>query len=247
MGVTTRPHFVGPHGLHDALLSLFELHLDAIVSALGEADFVELTQDALALGRRRGTPPADAAGLEIDRPAADRDLVGETGFEPAAARPPAGCATRLRHSPWCSADSTTQAAACSTWASAGLSPERARAARQLPPLCRAAYKQEHYAAVARATSRTRCVANEPSPSTVRPTSTEFFRLRPCVDCVETDPLVLELDRRESKLFTISKGLRDHNWQAVIDELAKCDVVCANCHRRRTARRGGSARAVVAQR
>jgi predicted nuclease of predicted toxin-antitoxin system len=42
---------------NDALLLLFELHLDAIVSALGEADFVELTQDALALGRR----PDDAA------------------------------------------------------------------------------------------------------------------------------------------------------------------------------------------
>lgn len=27
------------------------------------------------------------------------DMVGETGFEPATARPPAGCATRLRHSP----------------------------------------------------------------------------------------------------------------------------------------------------
>ncbi len=27
------------------------------------------------------------------------DAVGETGFEPATARPPAGCATRLRHSP----------------------------------------------------------------------------------------------------------------------------------------------------
>src|SRR5262245_35819442 len=26
-------------------------------------------------------------------------LIGETGFEPATARPPAGCATRLRHSP----------------------------------------------------------------------------------------------------------------------------------------------------
>jgi hypothetical protein len=26
--------------------------------------------------------------------------VGEAGFEPATARPPAGCATRLRHSPW---------------------------------------------------------------------------------------------------------------------------------------------------
>ena len=27
-------------------------------------------------------------------------LIGETGFEPATARPPAECATRLRHSPW---------------------------------------------------------------------------------------------------------------------------------------------------
>src|SRR5688572_33162653 len=29
-------------------------------------------------------------------------LIGETGFEPATARPPAGCATGLRHSPWLS-------------------------------------------------------------------------------------------------------------------------------------------------
>src|SRR5580692_5809444 len=33
-------------------------------------------------------------------------LVGETGFEPATARPPAGCATRLRHSPWLCAEPT---------------------------------------------------------------------------------------------------------------------------------------------
>jgi hypothetical protein len=38
---------------NNALFSLFELHLDTIVSALDEADFVELSQDALALGRRK--------------------------------------------------------------------------------------------------------------------------------------------------------------------------------------------------
>jgi hypothetical protein len=43
---------------NDALISRFELHLDAIVSALGEADFVELAQDALALGRRRDDAPS---------------------------------------------------------------------------------------------------------------------------------------------------------------------------------------------
>ena len=41
-----------------ALLALFELHLDAIVSALDEADFVELSEDALALGGR--TEDADS-------------------------------------------------------------------------------------------------------------------------------------------------------------------------------------------
>jgi predicted nuclease of predicted toxin-antitoxin system len=34
------------------LLSLFDLHLDAIVAGFGEADFAELSQDALTLGRR---------------------------------------------------------------------------------------------------------------------------------------------------------------------------------------------------
>src|ERR1700749_2954690 len=45
-----------------------------------------------------------------------RALVGETGFEPAAARPPAGCATRLRHSPWWGDDSPDQWLCAVQWA-----------------------------------------------------------------------------------------------------------------------------------
>jgi predicted nuclease of predicted toxin-antitoxin system len=37
---------------NDALLALFELHLGAIVAALDEADFVEVSDNALALGGR---------------------------------------------------------------------------------------------------------------------------------------------------------------------------------------------------
>lgn len=37
---------------NDDLLSLFERHLDAIVSGFEEADFAELAQDVLALGHR---------------------------------------------------------------------------------------------------------------------------------------------------------------------------------------------------
>jgi hypothetical protein len=75
---------------------------------------------------------------------------------------------------------------------------------------------------------------------------ELFRERPCVDCGESDPLVLEFDHLGHKNFGIAAGLANRNWQAVLDEIAACDVVCANCHRRRTAVRADFARAVVAQ-
>jgi hypothetical protein len=41
-------------------------------------------------------------GIQTGRCVPRRSIVaiGETGFEPATARPPAECATRLRHSPW---------------------------------------------------------------------------------------------------------------------------------------------------
>ncbi|WP_275691340.1 hypothetical protein [Pseudonocardia broussonetiae] len=37
-----------------ALLALFEANLDAVVDALGEADFVELSPEAMVIHRRRG-------------------------------------------------------------------------------------------------------------------------------------------------------------------------------------------------
>lgn len=39
---------------NDALLGLVEEHLDAIISAFDEVDFVGLSQQALAIGHRRG-------------------------------------------------------------------------------------------------------------------------------------------------------------------------------------------------
>jgi 5-methylcytosine-specific restriction endonuclease McrA len=61
---------------------------------------------------------------------------------------------------------------------------------------------------------------------------------PCSDCGERDPVVLEFDHVRDKRFSIGAEIARQPWQALLDEMAKCDVVCANCHRRRTARRGG---------
>ncbi|HEY2714992.1 MAG TPA: hypothetical protein VGI73_02095 [Solirubrobacterales bacterium] len=113
--------------------------------------------------------------------------------------------------------------------------------------CRADYKQEHYAAnrqryIDAAQARRRTVVAKRIGLLL-----DYFADHPCKDCGETDPLVLGFDHLRDKEFSISKGLVDRNWQSVLDEIAKCEVVCANCHRRRTAKRGGFARAVVAQR
>ena len=113
--------------------------------------------------------------------------------------------------------------------------------------CRAEYKQEHYAAnrqryIDSSQRRKRAVIAERITFLVG-----YLSEHPCVDCGETDPVVLEFDHLRDKKFGIAAGLRDRKWQSVLDEMAKCEVVCANCHRRRTAQRGGFARAVVAQR
>jgi hypothetical protein len=105
--------------------------------------------------------------------------------------------------------------------------------------CRAAYKQEHYAAnrqryIDSAGRRKRMLVAERIDFLVT-----YLREHPCIDCGETDPIVLEFDHLRDKKFGIAAGLRDREWQSVLDEMAKCEVVCANCHRRRTAKRGGS--------
>jgi hypothetical protein len=70
----------------------------------------------------------------------------------------------------------------------------------------------------------------------------FFVEHPCIDCGETDPVVLEFDHLSDKCFDVGQALPYRNWEAILAEIRKCDVVCANCHRRRTARRGDHLRA-----
>jgi hypothetical protein len=69
---------------------------------------------------------------------------------------------------------------------------------------------------------------------------DFFRTHPCVDCGSSDPLVLDFDHREAseKLSTVSTFARGQDMRGLLAEIAKCDVQCANCHRRRTARQFG---------
>lgn len=69
----------------------------------------------------------------------------------------------------------------------------------------------------------------------------YLMAHPCVDCGESNPVVLEFDHRnpEEKSFTIG-GIRllHYSWKRVMSEIEKCDVRCANCHKKRTAEQFG---------
>ena len=58
---------------------------------------------------------------------------------------------------------------------------------------------------------------------------------PCVDCGEADMIVLEFDHvRGTKADNIASMVKDGRSMACLKrEIAKCEVRCANCHRRRT--------------
>ncbi len=69
---------------------------------------------------------------------------------------------------------------------------------------------------------------------------EYLLKHPCVDCGETNPIVLEFDhvrgkKKEAISIMLSSMVTFDRLQAEID---KCDVRCANCHRMKTAQERG---------
>jgi hypothetical protein len=60
----------------------------------------------------------------------------------------------------------------------------------------------------------------------------------CVDCQELDPIVLEFDHVSNKRAQIADILGSWNWKTIEFEISKCEIRCANCHRRKTAKQFG---------
>lgn len=124
-------------------------------------------------------------------------------------------------------------------------PTKARDALRLQSWCKqcfAAYKAErHLKFHDREMARIR--GNQARvKAALRVGITQYLAEHPCVDCGETDPVVLDFDHLRDKKWDISRmvamGLR---WELILEEIAKCEVRCANDHRRATKKRRDEAR------
>src|SRR5258708_18716593 len=115
---------------------------------------------------------------------------------------------------------------------------------RLQPYCKSCsreYIRDHYLRnvayyVCKAVARNRLRHHEAADRVLA-----YLCEHPCVDCLESDPVVLDFDHlvpseKRSNVGTMVKdGL---GWDNIRNEIAKCAVRCANCHRRRTARQFG---------
>ena len=119
-------------------------------------------------------------------------------------------------------------------------PRRAKGSAFLQSWCRECFSvlnRANYAAN-RGRETARIHANQRRRKEVNRTFLrEYLAAHPCVDCGEADPDVLEFDHLRDKLYDVSLLVQSgRSVSLIIAEIDKCEVRCANCHRRVTRRR-----------
>ena len=110
--------------------------------------------------------------------------------------------------------------------------------------CKACYKAhrqtyyaEHYAKYKEAYRQRAKLLRLQQREEFRHNMLQYLSNKHCIECKESDVRVLELDHIDpkQKQFSISQAVRlGHKWNEVLTELEKCQVLCANCHKKRTA-------------
>jgi hypothetical protein len=113
-------------------------------------------------------------------------------------------------------------------------------------LKRKAYYKEHYARYGdtyRARAKARKIAVK---QVTRQKLAEYLIDKCCAHCGNSDSRVLEFDHLDAanKSFGISRAFDNSlSWERILAEIQKCQILCANCHRIRTAEQFGWSKSV----
>ncbi len=102
--------------------------------------------------------------------------------------------------------------------------------------CQLSYVREHYQRTKGAYNARRYALHLKYTERNRRIVLDHLAEHPCVDCDEADVIVLDFDHvRGSKYGAISRMIfGGTSVQKLRAEIEKCEVRCANCHRRKTA-------------
>lgn len=99
-----------------------------------------------------------------------------------------------------------------------------------------AYNRDWYRSNRLSTLPKKAVSNRKRRSKIQDFVAEAKSV-PCADCgVRYPPYVMDFDHLGDKVFAIAAKKSSVSKEVLLAEIAKCDVVCANCHRERTHRR-----------
>jgi hypothetical protein len=105
--------------------------------------------------------------------------------------------------------------------------------------CNRAYQREHYKLNRQTYRDQRRVLKERRRERNLELVIAHLSDNPCADCGEPELVVLEFDHVRGKKFgDIANLVAEVSTKALLAEIAKCEVRCANCHRRKTARERG---------
>ena len=70
---------------------------------------------------------------------------------------------------------------------------------------------------------------------------KYMHDKSCAHCAENDIRVLEFDHINpaNKSFSIARAINDgKSWDIILTEINKCQILCSNCHKKRTATQYG---------
>lgn len=107
--------------------------------------------------------------------------------------------------------------------------------RRICKPCKRVYDREYHANRSPSARQHKVALQMDRANIARQFIWDYLKEHPCVVCGEDDPVVLEFDHieRSTKFMAIAE-MATYSLDRIQKEIDKCQVMCANCHRRHTA-------------